>query len=472
MNSLRIINKKEEKVLSSTDCALFYLGRGNDNSSAEGKPTGIVNSSYTTPFALVFDNANLKVYLNPGIAQIYGRQIELNAQMEAYDFHATALAARIYCNIYLELNLEDSVNQKVTLKMSLNGGNYKNFFTNGIQDNLQKLGHGVYQAPLNHFIYTPGEEEPFSDEGFDMVILDGECRQSTRSLDDESLINDVPVPTLGTVEDGIFKFEHADNSNGIAWYESSDKKETSPGYSVADGTERIGLGEGSTSIDSQISGLQTVARIKLCNITNLFGMESCDIRVRLSIDWAHIQAIRLWFKNPNFKCRGKYRGSKTSTLGIPGWINQIICDTDINAEDNGGEYRDKVFIHDYWLQFNEGANGTQPLYLNGDFHHEGYSKSYLTLQSARGDNNYIDVTGIPLGSYIRGTHTYATIQITKESATRGMFRVKGEPGTGDLSWWIAFLDWGYYNYFSLDSVERAGGEVWADFIYKGNVDLT
>ena len=124
-NTLHLLSKETGEISAYHDSALFFTLKGNSvDHGQEGlpaEPYGIVKSKYSNPFSLVFDEDELTVSINPGILHVYGRQVELTEQVEAYDFHSTVESQLMYCTIYVEVSLEDMTMQIARLKIDIAG---------------------------------------------------------------------------------------------------------------------------------------------------------------------------------------------------------------------------------------------------------------------------------------------------------------------------------------------------------------
>lgn len=302
MARIELVSKKGSIVSSYSDTVIFHNGKGTDSN---GKPYGIIKSSYSDPFGLIFDSSTLELTLKPGMLTIYGRQIELTEEKLIFDFHSITTSAKQYCLIYIELDLTDFLNQKVSIKLERSARDYWNPTIYGKQDNLYKLESGVYCAPLRKFIYNPNAEtvsELFVDEGLAMNILPDEARFATTQLKEDSKINNILISSLVEYDqtNKNYKFKKASNADALSKYTSNKKfGDNVPGYSVAGEAIKFGDNDNKTEVSPTLTGLYTVARNTILSISSI-GKSVWNKTITIKCDINHLKAIRIFFDKASF----------------------------------------------------------------------------------------------------------------------------------------------------------------------------
>lgn len=457
--SINVITKQGGKVSSYVDSSLFWMGKGPDTKK---RPYGIINDGTNNPFKLTFDSSKLTVAIGPGTCHIYGRQVELDEAQELYDFHSTAESRNIYCNVYMEVNLSDLTDQRARIVLVMSGAGFEPE-TNQSQDNLSTRKNGVFRAPINHFVYSPNSSSPFTDYGFDMETLDDESRYGTDTLNSTDKINGKPVNDISEIFDGDkLKFTiPAHNARSLSEYEKeTSKSEKSPGYSIADETEALGLGGNAIEIDgTELSNLLTVDTIRVCSIGTGFGRPSGNFSITHKIDWSRLQSIRIWFtKGSGIDCNIKYRCKTVWSLGIS--QNSSAKPTSNFME--GDVLIERPFTNNRAMVRLYGSYNT---YGWGDFSAElNFSETQNDSLTPSGSDGYLQTLGTPLAGYQSSTHTFGLLKI--EGNTISM------ANNGDTEEYGAytFLDGAWWQYYELDVVSGQGA-MYIDFIYKGGVNL-
>lgn len=460
----RLITKKNETVVAYVDTALFHVAKGGD---PDANPYGIVPSSYSNPFILSFDSSNLTISIAGGILSIYGRQIELTTSTQVFDFHSTAESQKMFCTVFVEANLEDSTAQTVTIKLDISGASYRNFKTTGTQDNLYKLSHGVFQAPINHFIYTPSASEPFSDYEMVMKTYPEEARASTVNLRNGDSINGTKVSSLTeTFSSGSslrLRFVHASNEEALTIYKNLPRRSTSsPGYSKATEAHAIGTHDDATSIDSSITGITTIKRIKLMDMTNNFAGANMNVKSKITVDWDHLQSVRIWLKNPYLKGRMRYYEKEIATSGAQMWASPDI-------------YECLNMTSDFWFSQSEISLNGVHISIEGSWSSWGFGDINGTCLIIRSgydtshNDGFLQIYGIPITAYQGSRHILAHLFIERDGDNT-YFRAQGIPDTQEYNQLLVFPNWAWWRYYALDEIESRG-EMWADFIYKGDVRL-
>lgn len=345
-SGLKLVSKENGEVSAYHDSSIFFAIKGcSVDKKQEGLPTepyGIIPSHYENPFTLEFDEEDLTVSIKPGILHVYGRQVELTEAVEVYDFHSTVESQLMYCTIYIEIGLEDMTLQTARLKIDIAGAGYKNFDANMTRDNLYRLDHGVFQAPIARFQYAPSATPHFSNGEIVMPTLEGESREAVREINYNGKINDVPCSDLWEQENpathqgrtGIFKqWSKASNEAALAIYKSiPGHNENTGGYSIAAQGEKFGDTETheTTAINSSLTGVLSVNRINLGKLGNMGG-SSYSYSKKIRIDRSQIQYVR-FYTTGSFKA--KIKNSWTSSFfGLGGSSTQPENDNWIEAPD-------------------------------------------------------------------------------------------------------------------------------------------
>ena len=258
----RPANDKTREVQAYHDCAIFYLGKG-DNLSA--KPYGIILSDISSsPFSLL--KSNLSLYMNGGMVSVYGRQVEVcpadgQSQIFIGDFTNETAFDNLYLNILLELNLNDITNQVARLIVSKRGAGYiSQSELAPYQYNFYKNKTGVYRIPLVHCQYHPARSQSFDDFGFDCEIFKSETRNQAYEIREGGTIAGDKVTDLfnGTQFQG-----NALNNNISVYLNSNANKEGDnaknvPGYSMATEAQKIGLGDNAVEVKEDLDPLLSI----------------------------------------------------------------------------------------------------------------------------------------------------------------------------------------------------------------------
>ena len=305
MNQVKLVTKKGAIVSAYLDTALFYATKGNGvetefNGSLKKVPYGIIDDIDANPFELEFDSETKKVYMNPGEAHIYGRQIRLTERTEIFDFHNTSESVKLYCTVFFNLDLDDFTQQRVSIAIDLTGAKFKDFSDSMVQDNVYELGHGIFQAPISIFNYTPATGT-FSNYQRIMPILKAEERDFVANLPLDATINkSIKVSDRVTIENGKFKFNHASNVDALNRYIARGYKgKSDEDYSLCAGATSIG----GTTITSDIANVWTTKRYELGSLGNMGG-SSYSFKKELTIDKSHAQRLR-FYTTGTFKAKIK-----------------------------------------------------------------------------------------------------------------------------------------------------------------------
>lgn len=315
MNQVKLVTKKGAIVSAYLDTALFYATKGNGvetefNGSLKKVPYGIIDDIDANPFELEFDSETKKVYMNPGEAHIYGRQIRLTERTEIFDFHNTSESVKLYCTVFFNLDLDDFTQQRVSIAIDLTGAKFKDFSDSMVQDNVYELGHGIFQAPISIFNYTPATGT-FSNYQRIMPILKAEERDFVANLPLDATINkSIKVSDRVTIENGKFKFNHASNVDALNRYIARGYKgKSDEDYSLCAGATSIG----GTTITSNIANVWTTKRYELGSLGNMGG-SSYSFKKELTIDKTYAQRFR-FYTTGSFKAKIKYTFKGILTFG-------------------------------------------------------------------------------------------------------------------------------------------------------------
>ena len=346
-SGLKLVSKENGEVSAYHDSSIFFAIKGcSVDKKQEGLPTepyGIIPSHYENPFTLEFNEEDLTVLIKPGILHVYGRQVELTEAVVVYDFHSTVESQLMYCTIYIEIGLEDMTLQNARLKIDIAGAGYKNFDANMTRDNLYRLDHGVFQAPIARFQYAPSATPHFSNGEIVMPTLEGESREAVREINYNGKINDVPCSDLWEQENpgthqgrtGIFKqWSKASNEAALAIYKSiPGHNENTGGYSIAAEGEKFGDTETheTTAINSSLTGVLSVNRINLGKLGNMGG-SSYSYSKTIRIDRSQIQYVR-FYTTGSFKAKIKQTWKGILSFGIESTSTHPEGDYYIEAPD-------------------------------------------------------------------------------------------------------------------------------------------
>lgn len=473
---INFINQKGKRVLAYSDTVIFYIGKGNSKIDSQDKidsirtfsPFGIIKTNKEDqPFKIEFDASTLILYVNPGMLSVYGRQVYLKDKIKLHDFHQGIESDENYCTLYIEVNLNDILNQtaRFVLTTSSNGYEYNpGQYMGNYKDNLYKHNNGVYRVPIAQFKYKPMDSNPFIDLQYIAKEYDFEARESTVNLKDNSRITGRNI--LGDLtkkvyrsyggDDLIFLIK-SDNKNALEAYnnESSHNSRT-PGYSWSKETKSIG----GITIGSNLSNLMTIKRVKILNISSSFGTGSMTpTRVYCPIDWNHLKGIKLFFDSNETKAKVTFWIKSVVSLGI--YVKSTI-DAKMNLMSN-----------DLYCVI---ENNKAKIALYGNYYANG--KGYLESVELNLQNNPQEYTGErangwdeclrmqwgqPFGESTT-QHPFMFITIEGNYFTFKTFGEAKEHNDGDTTshYWYIYKDL---------EITNASGALYADFIYQGDVDI-
>lgn len=474
-SGLKLVSKENGEVSAYHDSSIFFAIKGcSVDKKQEGLPTepyGIIPSHYENPFTLEFDEDNLTVSIKPGILHVYGRQVELTEAVEVYDFHSTVESQLMYCTIYIEISLEDMTLQIARLKIDIAGAGYKNFDANMTRDNLYKLDHGVFQAPIARFQYAPSATPHFSNGEIVMPTLEGETREAVREINYSGKINDVPCPELwerknpGSYQGhtNIFKrWLKASNVDALHKYINTQNHDSnSGGYSIAAEGEKFGDTETheTTTINSSLTGIVSVKRKKVTSLGTWFGTDTTN-EIKINTDTAHLQAIRIYFSQKSFTAKVNYQRKYLMT----GWQWQdqypssVTCILNPDAErwitSMDSTHRFCLYYYHWFYVVYQSWHSEEELKFG----------TYEDFQAAPGtEDNPNWSTGSTSIYSINTKRRFMDVYVT---ITSGQIKIKFE-GRGYSGDFYEFLD-GWWRWCPLQSVSECG-DMYVDLIYKGDV---
>ena len=468
----KLITMTGTNISATRDSMIFHYGKGGGSDktyeSLPDVPYGIIQEGgYDNPFTLTANASALTVTLSPGMCLIHGRQIELTESVVVFDFHTSVESTVVYCTVYIEVNLEDMALQTAKILLDMSGAAYKNFRSSMVQDDLTKLGHGVFQAPLVRFTYTPGSANPFSDITRVMPVLPSEARMAVNKLTLTSLVNNVLLSDLGSSlkisGKRTFKWYKASNIEKLDLYNSiGTYTDRTAGYSLATGAVAIGPRGNSTEIPSDLSGVYTCKTYKVLSLDNNFCTPNMNWNVNISTKGARIKYVHLYTKKGNanyctLKGHFKYRETRTTYLGIPWFL-----DRDLSLD----------FVLDQMISVSELNAGITKKFV-GYFEHSVAGTDYQTWLAVLNNDTsekdaYVDSNVAPIAGFAIGYHKYGELFLKIEN---GVLKLTGQ-GFGDSADFnvpvVIPVDWRYWKYFGLTNV-LAEGDLYVDVIYEGDI---
>ena len=468
---ITFINQKGKKVLAYPDTVIIYNGKGNGKIVSIDKidfksdiaPFGLIKTGSTQPFKVEFDSAKPIVYLNPGMLSVYGRQVQLKEKIKVHDFSRDSLANDNYCTLYIEINLSDILNQTTRIVLTSSANNYEyNYGVNSTnKDNLYKYNNGVYRVPIAQFKFKP-IDNPFSDLKYLIQDFDMGARESDINLSDNSSITGKKVVNEVFTKENIngkasLRFNGiADNKKALEAYEN-EKSHTknSASYSWA----RQSLGFGGIKINSSLSNLITIKRVKLSDIYSGFATKSMNgTRVYCGIDWNHLKTIRLWFTNNNAKAKVSYQAKEVASFG-----GIIYSSYDASMDFLKKDYYPRI------------EDNKVSIALVGNYATYGFGSFEVRLSiddcpreykgQGNGWDEYLQTYGIPIVQYQFTAQPFMYLTIEGNYAS---FKTIGT--TREYSTYLGGVNWSWYIYKDIE-ITNAAGALYADFIYQGDVNI-
>lgn len=501
MELLQLITKTNGIVSSYNDAAIFHICKGGDKKGCLTKnryesltkydeealkPYGILASKYSNPFSLRFDSK--VAFIEPGILDVFGRQVELTEEVTVHDFSLEN--SKLYCTVYIQISTEDMTNERALIGIFLDGGSFRNFPNDVTADNLYKLQHGNYQAPLARFIYDPNFSTYFYSSSIIMNVFNigrkaAKNLDETTTIDKTYLLKNIRDTTSYYSSGSSFVFNKCKNADSFTEFDARAKANYSSGSN--DNTNLSGYSRalvskkfGGVEIFSDLSNIITSNRNILIYIGNNFGQKGSSTDISFKCDWEHLRCIRLFFKNAWIKAKLPYEEHTVASFGAISYLGNnnnngeiwaLASDTTKNILE-----QDFVFESDRIANINKVKLGC---YLKGDYEtvtsgsatlkmNEIYSSSFDS-----GNDGFLQIAGIKLASYQASSHIFATITIEKDANNSQLAHliIKGIGNTQEYTQYLSGLDWAWWKYKDLED-ESANGQIGVDCIYSGDVSLT
>lgn len=407
--SIRIITKKTGRVYARMHSMLFHMGKGN---CEDGNPYGIIPTGQSNPLGLSFAKIKpLKISIRPGQFCCYGRQCIITEETTIIEDMATEWTKtdRCYATVYAEINLNDVVDQKCTIKADLREQAFIDFRNDMERQNLYRRANGIYDVPIARFIYDPqpSREDYYTDYERLISTFSSESRAEAKELSDKMF--GVKVDKL--IDDGYFtipaiKAEHATGVNSFG--------KNNP----------IG-------ILSNLHGLYSCKRVKLLTFGSFTDFQvGIERKIFVNIDNDHLVGVCFWIGNEKeFSATFRVRGLKSGVKNVPATI-----DNNRRADYSEGMHRVYLMANCNFDR-DHSDNATIDLYI---------SKIKRSVVPVMDIDLYMDYsTGKPWIA-IRGL-------INQNEAFSG--------GSGPL-----FIETPIIN-------NPNGTAIYADFFYKGDVDV-
>lgn len=163
---MKRITKTGTEITANEDARRYYMGNGNVHDLQNGNHEDaffVVPGTYQNPFAITFgdDFDKYSVSVNPGSRMCYGRLINVNEAERVIDditLDYTDSSAKAYVYIYLRIDLDNlgEENAHFFHKYVKTLGNKQAKYPEiEYDDNLFKLGFGIYDIPIASFLYNP-----------------------------------------------------------------------------------------------------------------------------------------------------------------------------------------------------------------------------------------------------------------------------------------------------------------------------
>lgn len=510
MSQVTLITTKGGKPTPYRDSVLSFAMKGGDKNSATimnfqgslplGKPYGIIQTTYSNPLSLSFNESTRKVFINPGVFMAYGRLCEIEEQGEVMDFSSITPAStdRVFYVVYVVIDVNDAVVNSISIRLTEPTAQPVNIDALQDQDDLYLREYGVFMMPIAQFSYSPIQSggHYFADYQRIPEVFDEDTIQIAGDVLEEGTIGGYSVQQMLEHNDNgrvLPKFKKASNVDAEADYESqerrliSDKKypgigDNIPGYSIAEIGNAFGEVGNSIELPSDMSGMVTYKRFKLLDLTNSFAENGFSFEKILPCDCAHLMRIRIMLRNAFIKAKGKY--VKYELFGIENWFgsrNGLYADTDTLSQLIGGDVMCEEYIsypvrHSYseftyltttMCRLSDGKWGSS---LCGRFYHrETNSKNFLLFwgefqdeaHQREGYRGFIDA------NYVSQVYTnYMDLIVEDVGNDMVKITMTGLPSTGRLSH-EGEGSWYTCEFLPLE-VEEASGSILIEFTYFGN----
>lgn len=414
--SIRIITKTTGRIYSRMHSILFHMGKGNYE---DGNPYGIIPTGLEDPLGLTMTRTKpLKITIKPGQFCCYGRQCIIDEETTIIEDMAEAwkLTNRCYLTVYAEINLNDIVNQTCELKVDMRQQSFVDFKNDMERQNLFKRANGIYDVPIGRMIYEPqpSREDYFYDYEKLIGTFSEQARGEAKNI--QSTIFGLSV--YKTFKDGYCNL-------------TAEKAE------YAKGTDAFGK-KNPIAILNDLRGVYTCKRKKIIELNSSILRSGSKAKCAVNIDWDHLEAISIFIesKKPKISFTSYYSSNATTSHVSKVNVSELICS---NKMQRAVTKADKLKGLGVYLKF---------IFPGSDEVSYPYSGSmYLSENLANdGGNGNAYMLGLWIGI---------------SSDNDGLIISGQFPETARLN---------NYNYLK-DPVVESPVSIYADFIYKGDVNL-
>lgn len=455
--------KKDENIIAYYDTIIFHAKQGDLDFNL---PYGIIKcSKYSDPFGLIFGQ-DLKVKMKPGILNCYGRQVEIDSEVDVVDMSDTIDAQVHYVNVYIEINLEDRTDERAIIRVHTTGATYE-LINSVYRDDLYKLNHGIFLVPIAHFQYNPLNSSPFSDYGKYIKEFESESVLSINEIREEDSINNKAFASLFSKEDNKVKANKSINVEAVKLYnQNGNYSKNAPYYTVAKETSKIG----GITIESVAFNLLTANRTVLWNMISTIFNKDFTTTKTFAFDHSYNKKIRIFFKGGTGKLTLPYQ-EKNDFFTLGQWqrfertIDYALPEHEVifNLPKSNTTAQFSIYVVAKFI-----CNRYQPNHSDS-----WVSKRYCELELSRtlaNDNDYFISTGDTGSTYTEENknvrRTIAEIYFTKLSSTSRRARWKGRGESAEGS--NGLLHWQYLTpTLSFDEPIQLA----MDVVYEGGVEL-
>lgn len=436
--SLRMITKAKGRTLARVHCAQLYMCKGTD---LYDKPYGLIPAgSKTGNASVILDNTSLKVWITAGQIYCYGRQIIIDKYTEVVDLSTITFSSeKVYGTIYVRVDLNDVVDQTATLGFVYQSDAHVDFSEDMRQDNLYKRANGIFDIPIERFVYEPS------------------ATSGVYFSKQESLIRTLEEQARAKTEKVTFKIG---NSNIEKVFNSKGK-----GIAKAINADVAGAADGlaDTDISRTLDGVWTAMRYNiLYTYSFIFNLNNITEK-QMSIDFSRLQYAHIWIRHI---LKTSDNLLKKLQITIPLQYKQEIYDTYEDYMDLSFE-----FAFDFDI-----SNKASKNYLCFEFEHTypiktSTAKIVVVSDSKFDSSKHIKIAcfefsptskKVKMTGYLQDTTTFTGKHMDEEQGVlRDCYFRFSKP---------TFIA-GIYNDSGIIGASSAISDfaVYADFIYKGNV---
>ena len=456
--------KKDENIIAYYDTIIFHAKQGDLDFNL---PYGIIKcSKYSDPFGLIFGQ-DLKVKMKPGILNCYGRQVEIDSEVDVVDMSDTIDAQVHYVNVYIEINLEDRTDERAIIRVHTTGANYESI-NSVYRDDLYKLNHGIFLVPIAHFQYNPLNSSPFSDYGKYLKEFESESVLSINEIREEDSINNKAFASLFTKEGNKVKANKSSNVEAVKLYnQNGNYSKNAPYYTVAKETSKIG----GITIESAAFNLLTANRTILLNmVSSTVFNKDFTMTKTFTFDHTYNKKIRIFFKGGTGRLTLPYQ-EKNDIITLGQWqrfertIDYAMPEHEVifNLSKSNTTAQFSIYVVAKFI-----CNRYQPT-PSSDWVSERHCELELSRTLAN-DNDYFISTENTGSTYtaenMNVRRTIAEIYFTKLSSTsrRAQWKGRGESAEGSNG----LLHWQYLTP-TLSFGETI--QLAMDVVYEGGVKL-